>query len=78
METEIDRYTVWPGQAVAYMTGRQFIWSLRQRGQQELGSKFSLASFHQMILSNGPRPLALVEADFEAWLAELKPQAPSP
>ena len=70
METEIDRYTVWPGQAVTYMTGRQFIWSLRQRGQNALGQDFKLAEFHQMILINGPRPLTLIEADFENWIAD--------
>jgi len=69
METEVDRYTVWPGQAVTYMVGRQFIWTLRQRSQDALGSKFSLSAFHDTILANGPRPLALVEADIDAWIA---------
>ncbi len=72
METEIDRYTVWPGQAITYMTGRQFIWSLRQRAQNELGTDFNLAAFHQMILANGPRPLSLIETDFERWIAAQK------
>ena len=70
METEVDRYTVWPGQAVSYMVGRQFIWKLRQRASTALGAKFDLKAFHQTILSNGPRPLQLVEADIEAWIAE--------
>lgn len=70
METEVDRYTVWPGQAVSYMTGRQFIWSQRQRAQQTLGANFNLPEFHQIILANGPRPLDLVAADIDRWLAE--------
>jgi len=69
METEVDRYTVWPGQAVSYMVGRQFIWTLRQRSQEALGNRFSLPAFHDVILANGPRPLELVEADIDAWIA---------
>ena len=72
METEVDRYSVWPGQAVTYMVGRQYIWKLRQRSQTALGDAFDLAAFHNVILSNGPRPLALVEADIDAWIANQK------
>ena len=70
METEVDRYTVWPGQAVSYMIGRQFIWSQRQRAQKALGDDFNLPEFHKVILQNGPRPLNLVKADVDKWLAE--------
>lgn len=73
METEVDRYTVWPGQSVSYMVGRQFIWKLRQRSQTALGKDFNLAAFHQVILSKGPRPLRLVEADIEAWISQQRP-----
>lgn len=69
METEVDRYTVWPGQAVSYMVGRQFIWKLRQRSQDALGTKFSLPAFHEAILANGPRPLAYIETDIDNWIA---------
>jgi len=68
METEVDRYTVWPGQAVSYMVGRQFIWKLRQKSQEALGNRFSLPVFHDVILANGPRPLELVEADVDEWI----------
>lgn len=68
METEVDRYAVWPGQAVSYMVGRQFIWKMRQRSQDALGDRFSRKSFHDVILTNGPRTLELVEADIEAWI----------
>ena len=68
MESEVDRYAVWPGQAVAYMDGRQFIWEQRQRSQQTLGSKFSLAKFHNAILGNGPRSLDLIKADIDNWI----------
>lgn len=68
MENEVDRYTVWPGQAVSYMVGRQFIWKLRQRSKDALGDRFNLPEFHDIILSNGPRPLTMVEADVGAWL----------
>ena len=72
MESEVDRYAVWPGQAVAYMVGRQFIWEQRQRSQQALGVKFDLPSFHDAILSNGPRPLHLIEADIDDWIIAQK------
>lgn len=68
METEVDRYTVWPGQATAYMVGRQFIWKLRRDSQRALGRDFDLRAFHEIILGQGPRPLDMVQADVEAWV----------
>ena len=70
MTTEVDRYTVWPGQATAYMSGRQAIRALREDAQLILGDNFSLKAFHGVILGNGPRPVELVERDVEAWVVE--------
>ncbi len=67
MEDEVDRYTVWPGQAAAYWVGRTQIRNLRTRAERVLGPKFSLRDFHQAILNGGPRPLAVLEDDIERW-----------
>ncbi|MEO0982988.1 MAG: DUF885 domain-containing protein [Pseudomonadota bacterium] len=68
METEVDRYAVWPGQAAAYMVGWKRFQAMRARAQGALGSRFDLADFHQTILVGGPRPLHLVERDVDAWV----------
>lgn len=70
MQTEVDRYVVWPGQAAAYMTGREFIRELRNRASGTLRSRFSLTDFNDVILSEGPRPRALITEDVEAWIED--------
>ncbi|KCZ92451.1 DUF885 domain-containing protein [Hyphomonas johnsonii] len=67
MAAEVDRYTVWPGQAAAYWVGRQRILDLRERAIRVLGPKFDRAAFHEIILTGGPRPLDILEADVEQW-----------
>jgi uncharacterized protein (DUF885 family) len=54
---DIDRYIVYPGQATAYMIGQIEILRLRESAKQRLGSEFSLAKFHDVVLSNGSVPL---------------------
>lgn len=71
METEVDRYAVWPGQAASYMVGRQFIWQLRNRAEGTLRSKFNLPDFHDAVLANGPRQNDMVEADVNAWMQSI-------
>ena len=75
METEVDRYAVWPGQAAAYMIGRERIWALRTKAMNTLGDQFDLAAFHHAILSGGPRPLDILDADIERWIAAQLPGA---
>lgn len=67
---EVDRYSVWPGQAAAYWIGRQRILDLRERAQRVLGPRFEPKAFHAAILSGGPRPLDMVEADVTRWYTE--------
>jgi len=67
---EVDRYSVWPGQAAAYWIGRQRILDLRERAQRVLGPRFEPKAFHGAILSGGPRPLDMVEADVTRWYTE--------
>ena len=72
MAQEVDRYTVWPGQAAAYWVGAKRILDLRERAQRVLGPDFDLKAFHQIVLSGGPRPLSILEDDVERWyIAEL-------
>ena len=70
MEAEVNRYVVWPGQAVTYMIGRMTLLRLRRKAEQALGTRFDRAGFHDIILADGPRPMSIVEADVDAWIAE--------
>ncbi|GAB2657925.1 DUF885 domain-containing protein [Arenimonas aestuarii] len=67
---EIERYLVMPGQALAYKVGMQKILELRARAKAGLGEKFDLAAFHDLVLTGGDLPLALLEQRVDAWIAE--------
>jgi len=65
---EIDRYSVWPGQACAYKIGELKILELREKAKKELGDDFDLKEFHDVILQNGAVPLDLLEEVVNKWL----------
>ncbi len=67
--TEVDRYCVWPGQATAYMLGREVIKKLRAKAQTELGERFDLKKFHDVVLTNGSVPLSVLERLVDDWIA---------
>ncbi len=67
MADEVDRYTVWPGQAAAYWIGQRYILDLREQSERVLGPDFDVAAFHDVILKGGPRPLHIVDKDVNAW-----------
>jgi uncharacterized protein (DUF885 family) len=67
---EVDRYIVWPGQALAYKIGELKIRELRARAERELGSRFDLRKFHNAVLDNGALPLAVLEMQMERWIRE--------
>lgn len=61
VNTETDRYISWPGQAVSYKIGEIKIRELRQRAEKELGNKFDIRDFHEVILSQGTVTLTIME-----------------
>jgi uncharacterized protein (DUF885 family) len=66
---EIDRYIAWPGQALAYVTGKREIVRLRERAQRALGPRFELRGFHHAVLRNGAIPLTLLDDEVGRWTA---------
>ena len=67
--TEVERYCVWPGQACAYMVGRQALNRMRDHARQTLGSNFDLKGFHDTVLTNGATPLSVTESLVNEWVA---------
>ncbi len=69
IQSETDRYIVWPGQALAYKIGQLKIVELRERAQRELGAKFDIRRFHDQVLSAGSLPMSQLEERIDAWIA---------
>ncbi len=69
---EIDRYIVWPGQALAYKLGELKIKELRAYATKELGPKFDIRLFHDEVLRNGAVPLSVLETQIKDWVAAQK------
>jgi uncharacterized protein (DUF885 family) len=68
VETEIERYSVWPAQALSYKTGMIRIQELRERAEAALGEDFDVAAFHYQILRGGGAPLAVLEQRIDRWI----------
>ncbi len=70
--TESNRYIVWPGQATAYKVGQLKILELRELAKKELGAKFDIREYHDLVLQDGALPLNILEENVRAWIAKKK------
>jgi uncharacterized protein (DUF885 family) len=72
MAAEVDRYIAWPGQALGYKIGQLKILELRTLAEKQLGPKFDIREFHDVILRNGTLPLDILEEQVQQWIAQHK------
>ncbi|MFC3195854.1 DUF885 domain-containing protein [Marinicella sediminis] len=67
---EIERYMVWPGQALGYKLGMIKLVELRDRARQALGERFDIKAFHDLVLLGGAVPMSVLEDKIEQWIAD--------
>ena len=72
IDAEVNRYISWPGQALGYKIGELRIRALRAKAEAELGAKFDLRRFHDVVLGQGSVPLDVLEAEVVRWIGEEK------
>lgn len=70
VETEVDRYISWPGQALAYKLGEMTIRRMRTKAEKALGDGFDIRKFHDVVLSLGSVPLPVLESRIDALIAD--------
>ena len=72
IKAEVQRYFVWPGQATSYKIGMLKILELREKAETELGDKFDIRAFHDVVLGSGAVPLTILERMVNNWIAKEK------
>ena len=72
VENEINRYSVWPGQALGYKIGQLKIIELRKKAEKELGPKFDLKEFHRAVIGHGTVSLSILESQVNDWMSQAK------
>jgi len=70
IETELQRYIGWPGQATAYKIGEIRLRQIRERAERALGDRFDVRRFHDALLVDGPLPLELLDRRMDAWISQ--------
>jgi uncharacterized protein (DUF885 family) len=70
IETEVDRYIAWPGQALSYYLGETAILKARAKAEKALGSRFNIRAFHDAVLELGSVPLPVLTARVDRLIAE--------
>lgn len=70
VNTEINRYISWPGQALSYKIGELKIIELRRKAEKELGQKFNIRAFHDLVLSQGSVTLEILERMVDLWIEQ--------
>jgi uncharacterized protein (DUF885 family) len=70
IETEIDRYIAWPGQALSYYLGEQAIIAARSRAEKALGGRFNIRAFHDAVLELGSVPLPVLQTRIDRFIAD--------
>jgi uncharacterized protein (DUF885 family) len=72
VQSETDRYIVWPGQALGYKIGQLTILDLREKAKKELGDKFDVRAFHDEVLGAGALPMNVLQERIDHWIAARK------
>ena len=72
VQSETDRYIVWPGQALGYKIGQLKILALRDYARKELGTGFDIRQFHDQVLGAGALPMDVLESHIKDWVAAEK------
>jgi len=70
IQSEVDRYIAWPGQALAYKLGQLEILKLRDEARRELGERFDIRVFHDEVLGNGALPLDVLDSEVSGWIGQ--------
>jgi uncharacterized protein (DUF885 family) len=69
---EIDRYIAWPGQALGYKVGELKMKELRAKAETQLGNRFSIRKFHDVVLENGAIPLNILDKKVNEWINSVR------